>query len=50
MEGVLGIGGDDKIEYPHQGEDGCEDCKLKRDSETCNELYEEWLEEQIVKH
>lgn len=48
MESYLGITDQDKCECPYQGENGCEDCKINLNPETCEELYEEWLEEQIA--
>ena len=47
MEGVLGIADDDKIDCPFEGDSGCDDCKKGLNQETCEELYEAWLIEQL---
>jgi len=48
MESVLGIRNEDKIECPHMGDHGCDDCKIGLNLETCIEAYEEWLMEKIA--
>lgn len=48
MEEQLGINDKDKISCPYEGENGCDDCKKGLDQETCEELYEQWLIEQLT--
>jgi hypothetical protein len=45
MEDYLGIRNRDKIECPYIDENG--DCTLNRDCTDCEELYEQWLMNQI---
>ena len=47
LEEALGITEKDKNECPFTGENGCEDCQQGLDIDTCNEMYEEWLLEQV---
>lgn len=47
MEEALGITDEDKAKCPFAGDNGCEDCMQGLDIETCEELYEEWLLEQV---
>ncbi|MCK5012943.1 MAG: hypothetical protein KAS66_03920 [Candidatus Omnitrophica bacterium] len=47
LEESLGITEKDKNECPFTGENGCEDCQQGLDIDTCNEIYEEWLLEQV---
>ena len=48
MESILGITDEDKTTCPFEGENGCDDCKKGLDQETCEELYEQWLIEQLT--
>ena len=47
LEEALGITDKDTVECPFVGDNGCEDCKQGLDIETCEELYKEWLLEQV---
>ena len=43
LEEMQNITDEDMMECPFQGDYGCDDCKKGLDIETCEELYEEWL-------
>ena len=47
LEEALGITDKDKKECPFVGDNDCEDCQQGLDIDTCNEMYEEWLLEQV---
>lgn len=44
LEDLAGIKEEDKIDCPHTGWNGaCDTCKLGLSTETCEELYEQYL-------